>query len=55
MKDTNTLPEVILDLTDESKTLDEAIAECEARRQYLLKPWYKKIMTKKPKALKAVA
>lgn len=35
-------PNVILDLTDETKTIIEAIAECEANRQKVM-PWYKKI------------
>lgn len=42
MKNTN-MPDVILDLTDENKTVDEAIAECEAARQLAL-PWRKKFM-----------
>lgn len=37
------MPDVILDLTDETKTVDEAIAECEAARQ-LTMPWYKKLL-----------
>ena len=36
------MPNVILDLTDETKTITEAIAECEANRQKVM-PWYKKI------------
>ena len=37
------MPNVILDLTDETKTITEAIAECEANRQKVM-PWYKKII-----------
>lgn len=37
------MPNVILDLTDETKTITEAIAECEANRQKVM-PWYKKIV-----------
>lgn len=37
------MPDVILDLTDEMKTVDEAIAECEAARQLAL-PWRKRFM-----------
>ena len=37
------MPNVILDLTDETKTVTEAIAECEANRQKVM-PWYKKIV-----------
>lgn len=47
MKKTNELPDVIVDLTDETKTVEEAIAECEATRQ-VIKPWYK-IITKRIK------
>lgn len=36
------LPTVVVDLTDDTKTVEEAIAECEAARQQM-KPWYKKI------------
>jgi len=36
-------PNIILDLTDEEKTLTEAIAECEKNRK-LLTPWYKRIL-----------
>lgn len=49
MKETINMPNVILDLTDESKTITEAIAECEKNRQKLI-PWYKKI-TKRIKRL----
>lgn len=42
MKKTNELPDVIVDLTDDNKTVEEAIAECEAVRQ-TIKPWYKKV------------
>lgn len=35
------MPDIILDLTDETKTVEEAIAECEKNRQASLK-WYKK-------------
>lgn len=37
------MPNVILDLTDETKTITEAIAECEANRQKVM-PWYRKIV-----------
>ena len=48
------MPEVILDLTDMSKTIYEAIAECEAKRQELLNmPWYKKLYMKATKVFKA--
>lgn len=47
MKNTNKMPDVILDLTNENITLEEAIAECEAKRQDLLhSPWYKRIYHK---------
>lgn len=36
------MPDVILDLTDETKTIEEAIAECEKNRQAAMK-WYKKL------------
>lgn len=39
MKKTNELPDIIVDLTDDNKTVEEAIAECEAARQ-VIKPWY---------------
>lgn len=44
MKKTNELPDIIVDLTDDNKTVtvEEAIAECEAARQ-VIKPWYKRI------------
>lgn len=42
MKNLNTMPDVILDLTDESKPFDVAIAECEAARKEI-KPWYRRI------------
>lgn len=37
------MPDVILDLTDETKTIEELIAECEENRQKVM-PWYKKIV-----------
>lgn len=37
------MPDVILDLTDETKTIKELIAECEENRQKVM-PWYKKIV-----------
>lgn len=37
------MPDVILDLTDETKTIEEAIAECEKNRKASLK-WYNKIV-----------
>lgn len=47
MKNIDKMPDVILDLTDENKTLAEAIAECEAKRLDLLNnPWYKRIYNK---------
>lgn len=49
MKKEITMPDVILDLTDETKTIDEAIAECEANRKAMM-PWYKKF-TKRIKRL----
>ena len=53
-KQENKMPEVILDLTDMSKTIYEAIAECEAKRQELLNmPWYKKLYRKATKVFKA--
>ena len=39
------MPNVILDLTDETKTITEAIAECEANRQKVM-PWYRKIVNR---------
>lgn len=43
----NKMPDVILDLTDMSKTIEEAFTECETKRQELLNmPWYKKLLTK---------
>lgn len=42
MKKTNELPDIIVDLTDDNKTVEEAIAECEAARQ-VIKPWHKRI------------
>ena len=41
MKEASKMPDVILDLTDETKTIEEAIAECDKTRKALL-PWYKK-------------
>ena len=35
MKKTNELPDIIVDLTDDNKTVEEAIAECEAARQVI--------------------
>lgn len=41
--DKNTkMPTIIVDLTDDTKTVEEAIAECEAARLQV-KPWYKRI------------
>lgn len=37
------MPDIILDLTDETKTIEELIAECEENRQKVM-PWYKKIV-----------
>lgn len=42
MKNLDTMPDIIVDLTDENKTVEQAIAECEAARQ-VIKPWYKRI------------
>lgn len=41
MKKEVIMPDVILDLTDETKTIEEAIAECEANRKATMS-WYKK-------------
>lgn len=43
MEKATRMPEIILDLTDENKSITDAIAECEAARQMLM-PWYKKII-----------
>lgn len=43
MEKANNMPDVILDLTDETKTVTEAIEDCEQARQKLM-PWYKKLM-----------
>lgn len=43
MEKATRMPNVILDLTDETKSITEAIAECEADRQKVM-PWYKKIV-----------
>lgn len=43
MEKSKKTPTVILDLTDETKTVDEAIAECEVAREIAL-PWYKKLL-----------
>ena len=43
MEKATMIPNVILDLTDETKSITEAIAECEANRQQVL-PWYSKII-----------
>lgn len=43
MKNEVKLPEVILDITDETKTIDEQIAECEAARKVAL-TWRKRIV-----------
>ena len=42
MEKATRMPNVILDLTDETKSITEAIAECEANRKEVM-PWYKKI------------
>ena len=42
MEKATRMPNVIVDLTDENKSVTEAIAECEANRQKIT-PWYKKI------------
>lgn len=42
MKTKNEMPDIILDLTNENLSIEEAIAECEAKRQQIL-PWYKKV------------
>lgn len=50
------MPDVILDLTDMSKTIYEAIEECEAKRQELLNmPWYKKLYKKGLRVFKSAA
>lgn len=43
MKNNTKLPEIILDITDETKTIDEQIAECEAARKAAL-TWRKRII-----------
>ena len=43
MEKATRMPDVILDLTDETKSVTEAIAECEANRKKVM-PWYKKIV-----------
>lgn len=54
MKNTNKMPDVILDLTDENKTFEEALADCEAKRQDLLNmPWYQRIFKSVKRSLKA--
>ena len=40
--DPKDMPTLILDLTNEDKSIKEAIAECEAKRK-LLNPWYKQL------------
>lgn len=45
MKKRQEMPDVILDLTDENKTIEEAITECEKNRQATMK-WYKKLVNK---------
>ena len=53
MKKNIEMPDVIVDLTDETKTVEEAIAECEAKRQDLLhSPWYKRIFKPVKRSLK---
>jgi hypothetical protein len=53
MKNNFTMPDVVLDLTDENKDIFEAIAECEAKRQDLLhSPWYKRIFKPVKRSLK---
>ena len=42
MKKNIEMPEVIVDLTDETKTVEEAIAECEAARK-VAQPWLKRV------------
>lgn len=42
MEKATNMPDIILDLTDETKTLDEAIADCEAARKQVL-PWSKRV------------
>lgn len=43
MEKATKMPNVILDLTDDTKTITEAIKECEANRQKVM-PWYKKVV-----------
>lgn len=53
MKNNFTMPDVVLDLTDENKDIFEAIAQCEAKRQDLLhSPWYKRIFKPVKRSLK---
>jgi hypothetical protein len=42
MKKNIEMPDVIVDLTDETKTVEEAIAECEAARK-VAQPWLKRV------------
>lgn len=42
MEKATTMPDIILDLTDETKSIEEAIADCEAARKKVL-PWHKRI------------
>lgn len=43
MEKATKMPDIILDLTDKTKTIEEAIADCEAARQTVL-PWRKRIV-----------
>lgn len=43
--ETTNIPNVIVDLTDENKTVSEAIADCEKIRIQAT-PWYKKMIKK---------
>ena len=45
MEKATRMPDIVLDLTDETKTITEAIEECEKSRQKLM-PWYKKLARK---------
>lgn len=53
MKNTEIMPDVILDLTDENKDIFEAIADCEANRQKLINAnWLKKLFKPVKRSLK---
>ena len=43
MEKATKMPDIILDLTDETRTIEEAIADCEAARKATL-TWRKRII-----------